>query len=109
MYRIQRSWPADRHTDAMYRYLIVAPDRLQSAMRRATSAHIVFGMDFEKTRLLSLCNDRGEVPRLKAGAGQSMDRRGRKTERHGRGRGGSGHRIHVVAPLSLPSARAKSA
>ena len=62
----------------MYRYLIVAPDRLQCAMRRATGAHIVFGMDFEETRPLSLRNDRREVPRLEAGAGQSMDGRGGK-------------------------------
>src|ERR1043165_1087082 len=102
MPRTQRSRPADRHADAMYRYLIVAPDRLQGAMRRATGAHIVFGMDFEKTRLLSLRNDGGEVPRLEAGACQSMDWRGRKAERHGRGRSRFGHRIHVVAPLSLP-------
>ena len=78
MILVQRLRPADRHAYAVQGDRIVAADAGERVVRRAARAHIVFGMNLEKTLLLPLGQDRLHMLMLEAGPCEARNRMRRK-------------------------------
>src|SRR3984885_8814830 len=70
-------------------------------MRWPTSAHVIFGVNFEEATPAAFGADFGQVLVLEAGPGEAVDRQYRKAERNGHTRRRFGRCVHVIAPLSV--------
>src|SRR3984957_17730686 len=70
-------------------------------MRWPTSAHVIFGVNFEEATPAAFGTDFGQVLVLEAGPGEAVDRQYRKAERNGHTRRRFGRCVHVIAPLSF--------
>src|SRR5713226_3599333 len=68
-------WPvrSDRQPDAVQRQRIALADFREVAVRRAASAHVVFGVDFEEANIRGGLHDRPIVLGLEANAGTRRD------------------------------------
>lgn len=87
--RVQRPRAADRQAYAMPRRRVVLPDQGQPAVRRATRAHVILGMDFKEAKVGRGCQDRRQMGGLQADAAArwqgGMGHRGLRQKRAAKG------------------------
>ncbi len=114
---VERPGRADRQADAMQRQRIAFPDRVEAAMRRAAAAHVVFRVNFEKSKLGTGVDDRLEMLGLEPDADALRAKRLRRTmirDGHGLLQGhvsrwdGIGDFAHAPGHVTSASIRASS-
>ena len=101
----------------MQRQRIAAPDGVEAAMRRAARAHVVFRVNFEKSKPRTRVNDRLEMLGLEPDAEAGRAKRPRRTmirDGHGFLQGlvsqwnGIGDFAHALGHVTSASIRASS-
>ena len=66
MFAVERFWRSDRKSDAVQGNRIERANRLEPAMRRPSGAHVVLGMDLEKSECRPVAKDLVDMFRLQA-------------------------------------------
>src|SRR5436305_647820 len=95
---VHRGWTADRHAHTVQRKWMIAAQPFQRAVRRATSAHIILGMNLEEAALRACAEDSCKMLMLEARPRDPAGVQG-KAEGNGSGRSGPVRCVHVAPPL----------